>query len=708
MTETKKWPWDKRSLDGRTIALSGSADSPIEPQIFAYCRDLGVSPKVSPGLDPRGPAIDDDGDGRYAIGAELGRGGGGVVYLGTDRSLRRSLALKVLSPDLVDDPIRVQAFVEEAIITGGLEHPNIVPAYDLGCSSTLGIYYTMKRLTGRPLALIIVELRRGDPATVHAFGMYRLLGCFIELCRAVAYAHARGVLHCDLKPENVFIGEYGEVVLVDWGLAQVLGPDGKQQARARMKAGTPEYMAPEQITKSGHDLDVRSDIWSLGVILYELLTLTVPFQGANAKEVLMRVMVEPLVPPSQRAPQRPIPTGVEDICRRALSKNRDFRIGSVAELLADLEAELEGTRERLRRAEQARRSHDAVQAMLERLAPTEKALDELLDRHPTRDEPDVPDPSHSSHSSYILHRSDDGRLADLRRALLAGYYDITAQVTRGIESDSEAQQLAEAAGDLYWRIFLRVYPSRGPVSAPSREAANELLVKLSEKAFTAVVRRGRDLTRSREMAALSTLDVTTPSTSHTFMDPWLSVVSTLCGDEDDEELDASHAPSALRMLITRITFLQKISLFAAVPVWHLLAIAEACREVSFAPGDHVYRQGEPGESLCILIDGFVEVVRDGAVINRLGTGEVCGEVSVLGRAPRTAGVLAVDEVRTLMLEAGHFRRIVRENGDIGLAVIQVLSERLRVATERESALRQMAKHVLKGATAAGGQEGPGP
>ena len=683
MTETKKWPWDKPTGDGGPLTSGGAPGSLTEPQIFAYCRDLGVSPKVSPGLDPRGPAIDGAGDGRYAIGQELGRGGGGVVYLGTDRSLRRSLALKVLSPELITDPVRVQAFVEEAIITGGLEHPNIVPAYDLGCSHALGIYYTMKRLTGRPLALIIVELRRGDPATVHAFGMYRLLGCFIELCRAVAYAHARGVLHCDLKPENVFVGEYGEVVLVDWGLAQVLGPEGKRQARARMKAGTPEYMAPEQITKSGQDLDVRSDIWSLGIILYELLTLTVPFQGANAKEVLMRVMVEPLVPPSERAPQRPVPPGVEDICRRALSKNRDFRYGSVTELLADLEAELEGTRERLRRAEQARRAVDAAQALLDRLTPTELAVDELLDRHPGGDDPGLPQRDDARMAT---------RLADLRRILLAGYHDATTQLIRGIESDGEAQNLGEAAGDLYWRIFLRIYPSRAPISAQGRELANDLLVKLSEKAFAAVVRAGRNLTRSREFAALSTVDVTEPGP--TISDPWLSVVSTLSGDEDDE-LNPNDAPSALRTLITRITFLQKISLFAAVPAWHLLSIAEACREVGFERGEYVYRQGEPGESLCILLEGQVEVVRDGAVINRLSTGEVCGEVSVLGRAPRTAGVLAVGPVRTLILEAGHFRRIVRENGDIGLAVIQVLSERLRVATERESALRLLAKRFMK-------------
>jgi len=678
MIETKKWPWDKSCLESMAQTI-GRAAAQTQPQIFAYCHDLGIAPKVNPGLDPGGPSLDDAGDGRYALGQELGRGGGGVVYLGADRSLRRSVALKVLSPEMVTDPIRVQAFVEEAIITGGLEHPNIVPAYDLGCSSALGIYYTMKRLTGRPLAQVLIELRRGDPATVHSFGMYRLLGCFIELCRALAYAHARGVLHGDLKPENVFIGEYGEVVLVDWGLAQVLGPDGKHQARARMKAGTPEYMAPELITKSGQDLDVRSDIWALGVILYELLTLTLPFQGANPREVLMRVMVEPLEPPSQRAPGRPVPAGVEDICRRALSKNRELRHSSVAELMTELEDELEGTRERLRRAEQARRALDTVRAQLERLGPQEQEVDALIDRHPTREDPGE------------AGRDDELRLAQLRRTLLAGYHEVIEPLLRGLDDD-EGGLLGEAAGDLYWRIFLRIYPSRTPTVAASRELASELLTRLSERAFAAVVRAGRHLARSREFVSLSTLDITLTDPQAT--DPWLSVVSTLCGGED-EALDPSHAPSALRTLLTRITYLQKISLFAAVPTWHLLSIAEACHEAIFADQAPIFRQGDPGDSLCILLAGSVEVVRDGAVINSLGPGEVCGEVSVLGLAPRTASVFAVGEVLTLMLEAERFRRIVRENGDIGLAVIQVLAERLRVATERESALRSLTGTILR-------------
>jgi hypothetical protein len=683
MSGTKRWPWDKPgSLEEPPVMAELRPPSGTEPQIVRYLRDIEVEPQVKPGLDPLGPPIDGPGDGRYALGEQLGRGGGGVVYLGADRSLRRTVAVKVLSPDHVSDPVRVQAFVEEAIITGGLEHPNIVPAYDLGCSPTLGIYYTMKRLTGRPLSQILEALAEGDPATTHSFGMFRLLGCFVELCRAVAYAHARGVLHCDLKPENVLIGEYGEVVLVDWGLAQVLGPDGRRQARALMHAGTPEYMAPEQITRAGLDLDVRSDIWSLGVILYEILTLTQPFQGANAKEVLMRVMVEQVEPPSKRAPNRPIPPGVEDICRRALSKNREHRYGSVVELLADLEAYLEGSRERMRRSELARRSLDAAHLLLDRLRPLEEECDYWLAGHP-RDE------GEEVRTAFM----DEPRLAEVRRELMAEYREAAQLILRGLESDSEIESLNDAGGDVYWRVFMRVYPSTTPTSGPNREAATELLLTLSQRCFSGIVRAGRRLARARAGTSSSLTEVPRPGPTM-IEDPWLNVVSTLCGD-DDEEIDASRAPHSLHTLIGRIMFLRRISLFNAVPTAALLPIAEACHEVAFAPREPVFEQGAPGDALCILLEGAVEVVRDGAVINRLGPGDVCGEVAVLSQSARTAGVIATDEpVRALMLGADRFRKIVRESGDIGLAVIEVLSERLRVATEREAALRSLAKTIL--------------
>lgn len=681
MSGTKRWPWDKPGADEAAAMAELRVDpGTTEPKIVRYLRELGVTPQIGPGLDGAGPTVDGDGDGRYAIGEQLGRGGGGVVFLGADRSLRRTVAIKQLSPDHVSDPTRVQAFVEEAIITGGLEHPNIVPAYDLGCSPTLGLYYTMKRLTGRPLAEILDQLRAGDHTTAQSFGMYRLLGCFIDLCRAVAYAHARGVLHCDLKPENVLIGEYGEVVLVDWGLAQVLGPDGKRQARARMHAGTPEYMAPEQITKAGQELDVRSDVWSLGVILYELLTLSAPFQGASPKEVLMRVMVEQLEPPSQRAPNRPIPPGVEDICRRALSKSREHRYASVALLLADLDAYLEGTRERMRRSELARRSLDTARALLDRQRPLEDEVDYWLAGRPIDEGAEV-------RTAFM----DEPRLADLRRELLASYGEAVALLLRGLESDDEAESLADAAGDVYWRIFTKVYPSSTPTSGPNRELATDLLLKLSQRCFGAIVRTGRRLARSRDPSSRSTLDVTVPPA--TLDDPWLSVVGALCG-VDAEDIDESRAPSALRALIQRITFLRCINLFNAVPTAALLPIAEACHEVEYAPQEPLFEQGAPGDALYILLEGTVEVVRDGAVINRLGPGDVCGEVAVLSPSDRTAGVVATERVRALTLGAERFRRIVRERGEIGLAVIEVLSERLRVATERESALRSLAKTIL--------------
>jgi hypothetical protein len=335
----------------------------------------------------------------------------------------------------------------------------------------------------------------------------------------------------------------------------------------------------------------------------------------------------------------------------------------------------------MRRTEQAHRSLDATHQLLDRLRPLEEECDYWLAGRPT-------DEGEEMRTAFM----DEPRLTDLRRELMTGYRDAATLVLRGLESDGEVESLSELAGEIYWRVFMRVYPSSTPTSGPNREMATDLLLTLSQRCFSGIVRAGRRLARSRHFASLSTNDVKQPGP--TIDDPWLSVVSTLTGD-DPEDIDPNRAPSSLRTLIGRITFLRNISLFNAVPTASLLPIAEACHEVSFAPHQAVFEQGAPGDALCILLEGTVEVVRDGAVINHLGPGDVCGEVAVLSQSERTAGVLATEEpVRALMLGADRFRRIVRESGDIGLAVIEVLSERLRVATEREAALRSLAKTIL--------------
>ena len=150
----------------------------------------------------------------------------------------------------------------------------------------------------------------------------------------------------------------------------------------------------------------------------------------------------------------------------------------------------------------------------------------------------------------------------------------------------------------------------------------------------------------------------------------------------------------MHSVLARLSALKEIPLFREMPSANLLPIADACREISFPAGASIFRQGDPGDTLYVLLDGCVDILRDGAVINTLGAGECFGEIAVLGETARTASATAVDEIRTLALEAPRFRKIVGETGEIGLAVIQALNDRLRVATRREAALRALASTIL--------------
>lgn len=661
--------------------MTDGHDQRAHSQVEQLCRRLGVEPKVHLGLDPRGPSIQGAGDATYALGPELGRGGGGRVLLGVDRDLRRSVAIKLLPRQRAGDPKAVQAFIEEAIITGGLEHPNIVPAYELGHSERFGLYYTMKRLTGRPLWQILEALRGGRKDLERHFGLFRMLGCFVDMCRAIAYAHGRGVLHSDLKPGNILIGTYGETVVVDWGLAQITGPAGGEQARAGMRAGTPEYVSPEVASGPAGVLDERSDIWALGVILYEMLTLSVPFKGDTTEETLTKVVTEPLTPPSRFAPDRSIPPGIEQICMRALEKKPSRRYQSVNHLLEDVEAYLEGTRERMRRIEQARYALSIARATIEEVGEDEDAVDALLSRaRQDADGPAVVD---------RLAPADIEALQSTRQKLLAAYERAATSLGRGFESGAEINLLNDAVGDLYWRAFARVYPSQLQPSASLANRATALLGKLSERSIAAVVKMGRQLAdQLADPSSSSELDAVTQD------DPWLATVVAFCRRKD--HLDGDQTPSAMSALAQRIVFLKRVALFGAMPACDLLPVAEACSEEAYDAEQAIATQGERGDSLYVLLEGRVEVRRDDAVINHLASGDVFGEIAVLGESPRTASVITTEPTRCLILDAPAFRQIVRDNGDIGLAVIQFLIERLRFATEREAALRHTSSPALGG------------
>ncbi|MGM0558620.1 MAG: SUMF1/EgtB/PvdO family nonheme iron enzyme [Myxococcota bacterium] len=292
-------------------------------------------------------------DSRYAVQDELGKGGMGLVLLARDNVLRREIALKTLLPTLQNDESAQQRLSLEAQVTGHLEHPSIVPIYDLGTLGDGDPYYTMRVAREESLEQIIGRMRRGEDS---GYSLTQLISILRQVALAIQYAHDQGVIHRDLKPENLLVGSYGEVFVIDWGVAKVVNADigefsmvEEGSSEDGKLVGTPHYMSPEQAQGLNEALDGRSDVYSLGAILYELLTLQTVHDAPSVLSLLFKVAQEPLEPPAERAPDREIPAELEEICIRALSKDPDERYPSSEAFADDLELFLEGVKERERR-----------------------------------------------------------------------------------------------------------------------------------------------------------------------------------------------------------------------------------------------------------------------------------------------------------------------------------------------------------------------
>ncbi|MBI2571302.1 MAG: serine/threonine protein kinase [Candidatus Schekmanbacteria bacterium] len=304
---------------------------------------------------------------RYCELGEIGRGGMGRVLAVVDRDFRRQVAMKVL-PLEDSSADKATRFLREARITGQLEHPAVVPAYDMGINRSNGrseLFYTMKRVTGRSLAALAREhheqARGGDPARV-ALGLRRLVRIVQRVCQAVDYAHERGVLHRDLKPQNVMVGDYGEAYLVDWGLATKRGEadsgsadvasETSEAAVVSRLVGTPAYL-PLEVAR-GEAPDERSDVYGLGAILFQILYGTAPHHGDTVADVLAAAASDEAQAPAEHA-GAVVPPELAAICRQAMARNPSQRTASARALHAELEEYLEGVKERERRGQEARR-----------------------------------------------------------------------------------------------------------------------------------------------------------------------------------------------------------------------------------------------------------------------------------------------------------------------------------------------------------------
>ncbi|MEM9914197.1 MAG: serine/threonine-protein kinase [Planctomycetota bacterium] len=280
----------------------------------------------------------------------LAEGGTCAVQSCLDKNLNRIVAYKSLHPHLTDDETEAARFVREARVTAMIPHPGTVPLYELGRDRSGHPYFTMKKLEGRDLRSILTDIIQRNHRTQELYPLERLIDILISAAQTVAYAHAQGIVHRDLKPANLLIGEFGEVTVLDWGLAKVSGeatpeharpPTGKQGLALELtqpgrRFGTPLYMSPEQARGDG--TDARTDVYALGIILYEILTHQPLVFGQDLDDVLKQILERPTPLPREVAPKLKIPFELEAICLKCLAKEPGERYPDVPALIEDLQA----------------------------------------------------------------------------------------------------------------------------------------------------------------------------------------------------------------------------------------------------------------------------------------------------------------------------------------------------------------------------------
>ncbi len=309
--------------------------------------------------------------GRYSVRAKIGEGGMGEVHLTSDAWIARDVAVKVMRPEQAAVDSARARFIREARIQGQLEHPSIVPVYDIGMRPDGTAYFTMKRVKGETLHAILHGLKVGHPPTVAQYSRRRLLTAMSQVAAAVGFAHKRGIIHRDLKPDNVMLGDLGEVYVLDWGVAKALedswvstpGPTGLDAPMGHTLAGamvgTPGYAAPEQVRGDVMSVGPRSDVYSLGAILFEVLALDPLHAGKTAEDLFASTLAHKNHRPSQR--RSGVPPELDAICARALARDPSDRFASAIELHAALEKSLDGERNAEHRRDLARAHVEAAE-----------------------------------------------------------------------------------------------------------------------------------------------------------------------------------------------------------------------------------------------------------------------------------------------------------------------------------------------------------
>jgi len=332
---------------------------------------------------------------KYSIGDLLARGGMGLILNAKDMNCRRNVAMKIITDGNKASNDQILRFIVEAQVTAQLEHPSIVPVYELSVDQNDDVFYTMKLVKGHTLVEILTEIRMENDEFLEKYSLMRLLNILMKVCEALAYAHSKGVIHRDLKPENIMIGDYGEVLLMDWGLAKFINvgefkQDSKEDENSSeinesvfendyddedeeedediesilsdsqfvesfktldgQIMGTPGFMSPEQALGQIAEVDFKSDVYALGGILYNILALQPPITGKYIQKMIRQIVKGDIKTPSSynedniflHCPDDKIPEPLSKISMKAMDINPAKRYQSVEEMQEDIEKYMRG------------------------------------------------------------------------------------------------------------------------------------------------------------------------------------------------------------------------------------------------------------------------------------------------------------------------------------------------------------------------------
>ncbi len=435
-----------------------------------------VPRQLSDQTDPSAPALDAGdtalGANRFRLKRELGRGGMGRVVEAFDEAIGREVALKVLLPPQDAPELARRRFWTEVQATGQLEHPSIIPVHDVGRLPSGELYYVMKKLTGRTLADILRARRRDDQATKDEFARVRLLTIFQQIAYAVAFAHSRAVVHRDIKPANIMVGRFGEAILIDWGLAKVIGkseaPPPEEELADSVEArsatetasgtitGTPQYMSPEATEGDPRLVSDKSDVYGLGVVLYEILTLEPAFEDRGFVPTVMRVREGNFVSPRARRPELGIPEEFDELCIAAMGLRPEDR-PSAKDLADDVGRILEGARERERRVREMQARLREGRAAADRWKVLKLQLQQA-ETEAKRLRKEVPPWAGLTEKQRIWGLED--RVSELKVEAVGAFEEAEAAFLRALGEVSDDREARNALASLYFARFCEAERSR--------------------------------------------------------------------------------------------------------------------------------------------------------------------------------------------------------------------------------------------------------